>query len=73
VVKASQVGGSVYAILRALHACLSGLNTMDFFSTRTDVLDFSKSRVAPLIEANRFLAEAVRDNDWSSQDLVGSS
>jgi hypothetical protein len=38
--KSAQVGGSTYAILRALHACLTGLNAIYFFPTRTDVLEF---------------------------------
>src|SRR5712692_2539809 len=29
--KAAQVGGSTYAILRSLHACLTGLNTIYLF------------------------------------------
>src|SRR6266702_1482170 len=31
--KASQVGGTTWAILRSLHACLSGLNVIYFFPT----------------------------------------
>ena len=70
-VKASQVGGSVYAILRALHACLSGLNVIYFFPTRTDVIEFSKSRVAPLIAGNPFLAKMVRDTDTAGLKNIG--
>ena len=69
--KASQVGGSVYAILRALHACLSGLNVIYFFPTRTDVLEFSKSRVGPLIEFNPFLSRMVRDTDTAGLKKIG--
>src|SRR5688572_8539286 len=58
--KAAQVGGSTFAILRALHACLTGLNSMYFFPTRTDVLDFSKTRISPLLEENPFLAALMR-------------
>ena len=43
--KAAQIGGTTWAILRSLHACLGGLNVIYFFPTRTDVLEFSKSRV----------------------------
>src|SRR2546426_192191 len=39
--KAAQIGGTTWAILRSLHACLTGLNVMYFFPTRTDVLEFS--------------------------------
>src|SRR5688572_32556281 len=61
--KASQVGGTTWAILRSLHACLSGLNLMYFFPTRTDVLEFSKSRVTPLVADNPFLRSELRDTD----------
>src|SRR5438093_7776306 len=56
--KAAQIGGTTWAILRSLHACLNGLNVMYFFPTRTDVLEFSKSRVGPLVLDNSFLARA---------------
>src|SRR5215204_2954135 len=61
--KASQVGGTTWAILRSLHACLSGLNVMYFFPTRTDVLEFSKSRVTPLMGDNPFLQKELKDTD----------
>src|SRR5574342_88145 len=35
--KAAQIGGTTWAILRSIHACLSGLNTMYFLPTLTDV------------------------------------
>jgi len=73
IVKASQVGGSVYAILRALHACLSGLNVIYFFPTRTDVIEFSKSRVGPLIAGNPFLAKMVRDTDTAGLKKIGEA
>jgi hypothetical protein len=47
--KAAQIGGTTWAILRSLHACLTGLNVIYFFPTRTDVVEFSKSRVGPLL------------------------
>jgi len=73
IVKASQVGGSVYAILRSLHACLSGLNVIYFFPTRTDVIEFSKSRVGPLIAGNPFLAKMVRDTDTAGLKKIGEA
>src|SRR5262245_128350 len=39
--KAAQIGGTTWAILRSLHACMAGLNCIYFFPTRTDVLEFS--------------------------------
>src|SRR2546422_8596018 len=40
--KGAQVGGSTWAILRSLFACVRGLHVMYFFPTRTDRLDFSR-------------------------------
>ena len=37
-IKAAQIGGTTWAILRAIHACAMGLTGMYFFPTRTDVL-----------------------------------
>src|SRR5258707_9573872 len=61
--KAAQVGGTTWAILRSLHACLSGLNCIYYFPTKTDVLDFSKSRVAPLLADNPFLSRMMSETD----------
>ena len=41
--------GRLWAILRSCHACLQGLNVGYYFPTKTDVLEFSKSRVSPLL------------------------
>jgi hypothetical protein len=71
--KASQVGGTTWAILRSLHACLSGLNVMYFFPTRTDVLEFSKSRVTPLMEDNTFLQREVKDTDAAGLKRIGDA
>src|SRR4029077_4984525 len=50
--KGTQVGGTSWAILRSIHACLQGLNVGYYFPTKTDVLEFSKSRVTPLLAEN---------------------
>ncbi len=71
--KASQVGGTTWAILRSLHACLSGLNVMYFFPTRTDVLEFSKSRVNPLVADNPFLQKELRDTDTAGLKRIGDA
>lgn len=71
--KAAQIGGTVWAVLRSLHACLSGLNVGYFFPTRTDVIEFSKSRVGPLIEDNPFLAKAMHDTDTAGLKRIGSA
>jgi hypothetical protein len=71
--KSAQVGGSTYAILRALHACLTGLNVIYFFPTRTDGLDFSKSRVTPLVVENPFLAKLMTDTDTAGLRRIGDA
>ncbi len=71
--KAAQIGGSTWAILRALHACLAGLNVIYFFPTRSDVIDFSKSRVKPLLEENPFLSTNLRDTDTAGLKRIGAA
>jgi len=71
--KAAQIGGTTWAILRSFHACLSGLNVMYFFPTRTDVLEFSKSRVGPLLMQNPFLSREVRDTDTAGLKQIGEA
>lgn len=44
---------------------------MYFFPTRTDVLDFSRSRISPLLAENRFLAEAITDTDTVGLKRIG--
>ncbi len=58
--KAAQIGGTTWAILRSIYACLRGLNVVYYFPTRTSVLEFSKSRVGPLLADNPFLADMER-------------
>lgn len=71
--KAAQIGGTTWAILRSLHACLNGLNVIYFFPTRTDVLEFSKSRVGPLLGDNPFLAKQLRDTDTAGLKRIGDA
>jgi hypothetical protein len=71
--KAAQIGGTTWAILRSLHACLGGLNVIYFFPTRTDVLEFSKSRVGPLLASNPFLARLMTETDTAGLKRIGSA
>lgn len=71
--KAAQIGGTTWAILRAFHACVSGLNVIYFFPTRTDVLEFSKSRVGPLLGDNPFLATQMKDTDTAGLKRIGDA
>ncbi|MCH7780705.1 MAG: phage terminase large subunit family protein, partial [Acidobacteria bacterium] len=71
--KAAQIGGTTWAILKALHACTMGLNCLYLFPTKTDVIEFSKSRVGPLLRENRFLGRLVRDTDTAGLKRIGDS
>jgi len=71
--KAAQIGGTSWAILRAIHSCLLGLNVMYFFPTRTDVLDFSRSRVNPLLQDNPFLKKLMTDTDTVGLKRIGDA
>ena len=72
-IKAAQMGGTTWAILKSLHACLQGLDTLYFFPTRTDVIDFSKSRVSPLIADNPFLSRQVSETDTAGLKRIGQA
>ena len=71
--KAAQIGGTTWAILRAFHACLSGLNVLYYFPSKTDVIDFSKSRVGPLIADNTFLSRLMKDTDTAGLKRIGEA
>jgi hypothetical protein len=71
--KAAQIGGTTLALLRSIHACMNGLNVIYFFPTRTDVLEFSKSRVGPLLADNDFLANQMRDTDTAGLKRIGEA
>src|SRR5215475_15635746 len=71
--KAAQVGGTTCALLRSVHACLMGLNVMYFFPTHTDVIDFSKSRVTPLLQGNPFLSRMMKDTDTAGLKRIGDA
>ncbi len=71
--KAAQIGGTTWALLRSIHACRSGLNVIYFFPTRTDVLEFSKSRVGPLLSDNPFLGKLMTDTDTAGLKRIGDA
>jgi len=71
--KAAQIGGTTWAILRSLHACLTGLNVVYFFPTRTDVIEFSKSRVSPLLADNPLLSRMMTDTDTAGLKRIGDA
>jgi hypothetical protein len=64
--KAAQLGLTTKALLRSLYLCRYGnfRGVLYLFPSRTDVLDFSKSRVTPLIQENPgAIGEWLRDTD----------
>ena len=71
--KAAQIGGTTWSVLRSIHACANGLNVVYYFPTRTDVIDFSKSRVGPLLTDNPFLKRLMRDTDTAGLKRIGEA
>lgn len=74
--KCTQVGCTVKAILKVLHRAKSRRykGILYLFPSKTDVLDFSKSRVTPLIDDNpETIGRWIRDTDSASLKQVGST
>jgi len=64
--KAAQLGLTTKAMLRALYSCRyrNFRGVLYLFPSRTDVLDFSRSRVAPLIDENAdTIGKWLKDTD----------
>jgi hypothetical protein len=62
--KSAQMGASVYAIISALFvADKMGKNVIYFFPTDTDVNDFAKTRVAPMIRDSPYLQTVTSERD----------
>lgn len=72
-VKAAQIGGTTWALLRSLHACVKGLNVIYFFPTASDVTDFSKSRVGPFLADNPFLHGLLGETDTANLKQIGNA
>lgn len=53
--KSTQMGASTYAFIRAVHGCqhLYKNGVGYFFPTKTDVTDFSKTRIEPFLKHNK--------------------
>ena len=52
---------------------MNGLNCIYFFPTKTDVQDFSKTRVAPLLADNPFLERLMTDTDTVGVKRIGDA
>jgi hypothetical protein len=64
--KATQMGLTTKAMLKALYGLRykGYIGVLEVFPSRTDVLDFSKSRISPLIEENpNSIGKWVRETD----------
>ncbi len=65
--KSAQMGASIYAIISALFVCdKMQKNVIYFFPTDTDVTDFAKTRVAPMVNDSPYLQTVT-----SSKDALG--
>lgn len=74
--KATQVGGTVRAMLRAAYGCLykGWRNVLYYFPSRNDVTEFSKGRIKPLIEENPgFIGSHIRETDSANIKQIGSA
>ena len=71
VMKGAQVGGTTWGILESIHACASGRHTMYFFPTKSDVLEFSKARISPLLADNPFLLRLMEETDTAGLKKIG--
>ena len=74
--KAAQMGLTTKAMLSALYLCRFGgiRGVLYLFPSRTDVLDFSRSRVAPLIDENHeTIGSWIRDTDSAGLKQVGDA
>jgi len=71
--KAAQIGGTVWALLRSVYACLNRLDVVYFFPPRTDVIEFGKSRVGPFLSENPFIQKEMRDTDTAGLKQIGDA
>ena len=71
--KAAQVGGTSWALLKMFRAGMNGLNVAYFFPTKTDVQDFSRTRVATLLADNPCLGRLVTDTDSVDLKRLGDA
>lgn len=72
IMKSAQVGWSVAAILKSLHAAkFLGLNIIYVLPTRNVVHDFVTPKVNPMIERNPEIAKMVKGSNSTSLKQVG--
>lgn len=72
IMKSAQVGWSVAAILKSIHAAyFQKLNIIYVLPTRNVVHDFVTPKVNPMIQRNPVIAEMVKGSDSTSLKKVG--
>ena len=74
--KGTQIGGSTMFILKSIYKCIKHLplGCIYYFPTDTDVQDFSKGRITPLIQKNpNTIGKYMTDTDTVGLKRVGQS
>ena len=70
--KSAQMGASVYAMAKAFRVCdKMGKNVIYFFPTDSDVLEFSRTRVGPMIKDSPHLIDVTGAQDSLGLRSVG--
>ena len=75
-IKCTQIGVSTMSILKVIHSCLNRffLGAIYFFPTDSDVSEFSKSRVSPIIQNNPdHIGKYIEDADSVGLKKVGKT
>jgi hypothetical protein len=71
--KSAQMGASVYAMTKSFYVCEKlNKNVIYFFPTDSDVQEFSKTRVGPLLESSPHLSRITGKNDSQGLRQVGA-
>lgn len=72
--KAAQMGLTSKAMLRTIYSLQfkKYRGVLYLFPSRSDVLDFSKGRISPLIEENEQIGRMVRDTDSAGIKAIGN-
>lgn len=73
--KCTQVGITTKALAQALYSCMYDKfpkGCIYFFPTETDVTDFARGRVNPIIEYNPLISKLIADTDTVGMKKVGN-
>jgi hypothetical protein len=72
--KSAQMGASIYAIAKAFMVCdKKNRNVIYFFPTDSDVLEFSKTRVGPIVDNSPHLSDITGKSDALGLRKVGNA